>query len=101
MRCADSFETYLGTSENFSFQPVVLHADLSRDHLITHNDAVAGVLDFGDVNWGDPDYDFHYLFLDFGEAFAIDVASIRSSRHRAPTQQASVFRLDRPDRDDP
>jgi aminoglycoside 2''-phosphotransferase len=68
------FETYLGTPENFSFRPVVLHADLSRDHVLIDNDAVAGVLDFGDVNWGDRDYDFHYLFLDFGEAFAMDVA---------------------------
>ena len=68
------FETYLDTAENFSVQPVVLHADLSRAHLITHNDAATGVLDFGDVNWGDPDYDFLYLYLDFGEAFALDVA---------------------------
>lgn len=69
------FETYLSRPENFSFQPVVLHADLNRDHVLVHKDAVAGVLDFGDVNWGDRDYDFHYLFLDFGEAFATDVAS--------------------------
>lgn len=25
---------------------------------------VTGVLDFGDVAWGDPDYDFVYLFVD-------------------------------------
>jgi hypothetical protein len=35
---------------------------------------VAGVLDCGDVNWVDRDYDFHYLFLDFGKRFAMDVA---------------------------
>jgi aminoglycoside 2''-phosphotransferase len=70
----EHFERYLGSPENFSFQPVVLHADLSRDHLLTDSDAVTGVLDFGDANWGDRDYDFHYLFLDFGEAFAMEVA---------------------------
>jgi hypothetical protein len=32
---------------------------------------VSGVLDFGDVNWGDPDYDFMYLFVDFDMDFAI------------------------------
>lgn len=68
------FETYLGTSENLSFRPVVLHADLSRDHLLVHNDAVTAVLDFGDVNWGDRDYDFHYLFMDYGKAFVMEVA---------------------------
>ncbi len=71
----EAFATYLGTPDNFSFQPVVLHADFSRDHLLADNEAVVAVLDFGDVNWGDRDYDFHYLFLDFGEAFAMDVAA--------------------------
>jgi hypothetical protein len=42
--------------------------------LLTHNDTVAAVLDFGDMNWGDRDYDFHYLFFDFGEPFAMEVA---------------------------
>ena len=59
---------------DFKFEPMVLHADLSRDHLLTKNDAVVAVIDFGDVNWGDRDYDFHYLLLDFGESFAMDVA---------------------------
>jgi len=68
------FATYQDTAENFSFDPVVLHADLSGDHVLMDSDMVAGVLDFGDVNWGDRDYDFHYLFLDFGAMFAMDVA---------------------------
>jgi aminoglycoside phosphotransferase (APT) family kinase protein len=83
------FETYLGTPDNFSFQPVVLHADLSGDHLLADNDAVAAVLDFGDVNWGDRDYDFHYLFLDFGEAFAMDVAR----RYEHPDLQSLLSKV--------
>jgi len=65
---------HLHTTANFSFQPVVLHADLSGDHILVEDDAVAAVLDFGDVNWGDPDYDFMYLFVDFGWEFVEDVA---------------------------
>ena len=38
------------------------------------NDSVVAAIDFGDVNWGDPDYDFTYLLLDFGQAFAEEVA---------------------------
>jgi aminoglycoside 2''-phosphotransferase len=68
------FEIYLSTPMNFLFQPSVLHADLSGDHLLVEDDAVAGVIDFGDVNWGDPDYDFMYLFVDFGKAFTEEVA---------------------------
>ena len=68
------FEMYLGTPGNFLFRPVVLHADLSKDHIVMEDDSVTGVLDFGDVNWGDPDYDFMYLFVDFGQDFAEEVA---------------------------
>jgi aminoglycoside 2''-phosphotransferase len=68
------FNTYLATPENFTFRPVVLHADLSRDHLVMRDKAVIGVLDFGDVNFGDADYDFMYVYVDFGPPFASDVA---------------------------
>jgi aminoglycoside 2''-phosphotransferase len=74
------FEIYLSAPENFLFQSVVLHADLSRDHILMENDSVVAVIDFGDVNWGDPDYDFMYLFVDFGQAFAEEVA--RSYGHQ-------------------
>ena len=68
------FEMYLSAAENFLFQPAVLHADLGRDHLLMETDSVVAAIDFGDVNWGDPDYDFMYLFVDFGQAFAEEVA---------------------------
>ena len=68
------FETHLSAPSNFRFTPVVLHADLGKDHIVEEDSSVSGVLDFGDVSWGDPDYDFMYLFVDFGLEFAIDVA---------------------------
>jgi aminoglycoside 2''-phosphotransferase len=71
---AKQFELYLNTPENFLFEPVVLHADLSADHLLTEKEAVVAVIDFGDVSWGDPDYDFMYLLMDFGQAFVEEVA---------------------------
>lgn len=68
------FEAHLGRRENFSFTPAVLHADFSRDHILMEKGVVTGVIDFGDVNWGDPDYDFMYLYVDCGESFAEHVA---------------------------
>ena len=67
-------EMYLSSPQNFRFTPAILHADLSRDHILIENDTVAGIIDFGDVSWGDPDYDFMYLFVDFGFVFAEEVA---------------------------
>jgi aminoglycoside 2''-phosphotransferase len=81
------FEIYLGEPENFLFQPAVLHADLSRDHILMENDSVVAAIDFGDVNWGDPDYDFMYLFVDFGQDFAEEVA--RRYCHRDPERLKS------------
>jgi aminoglycoside 2''-phosphotransferase len=68
------FEMHLAEPRNFSFKPVLLHADLSRDHVLMEDGVVTGVIDFGDVNWGDPDYDFMYLFVEFGLAFVEAVA---------------------------
>jgi aminoglycoside 2''-phosphotransferase len=81
------FEIYLGAPENFMFQPAALHADLGRDHILMENDSVTAVIDFGDVNWGDPDYDFMYLFVDFGQDFAEEVA--RRYGHRDPERLKS------------
>jgi len=68
------FEIYLSAPANFLFRPAVLHADLSRDHVLVEDDSVVAVIDFGDVSWGDPDYDFMYPFIDFGQAFVEEVA---------------------------
>ena len=35
---------------------------------------MTGAIDFSDVSLGDPDHDFSSLFIDAGEAFALDVA---------------------------
>ena len=68
------FEEYLSTPANFSFRPVVLHADLANDHILAQKGMVTGILDFGDACWGDADYDFMYLYVDFGRELALDVA---------------------------
>ena len=68
------FEEYLNEPQSFLFRPSVIHADLSGEHILVEDGSVVGVIDFGDVSWGDPDYDFAYLFLDFGHSFVQDVA---------------------------
>jgi aminoglycoside phosphotransferase (APT) family kinase protein len=67
-------ESYIAAPDNFLFRAAVLHADFSADHILLTNGGVQGVLDFGDVSWGDPDYDFMYLFVRFGNTFVEGVA---------------------------
>ncbi len=49
----------------------LLHADLSGDHLIynLNNKQLAGIIDFGDLQIGDQDFELRYLYEEFGEGF--------------------------------
>ena len=65
------FEAYLEDKNNFNYTPVLLHNDLSNDHILIDNQThtLVGIIDFGDMAIGDPDYDLMYLTLDYGEDF--------------------------------
>jgi aminoglycoside 2''-phosphotransferase len=71
---AESFGSYLEDRVNLATPARILHADLSAQHVLHADGSVTGILDWGDVCFGDPDYDFSYLYLDFGEAFVREVA---------------------------
>ncbi|HEY2893758.1 MAG TPA: aminoglycoside phosphotransferase family protein [Pirellulales bacterium] len=61
--------------ENCSVESRIIHADFSAQHILYADKGVTGILDWGEVSFGDPDYDFCYLYGEFGEAFVRDVAS--------------------------
>ena len=65
---------HLGDEANFACEPRVLHADLSAEHILRHQGRISAILDWGDVSLGDPDYDFSYLYNDFGAAFVRAIA---------------------------
>jgi aminoglycoside 2''-phosphotransferase len=71
---ADLFSRYLEDPVNFTAPPRILHADLSAQHVLHADESVTGILDWGDVCLGDPDYDFSYLYIGLGEAFVREVA---------------------------
>jgi len=75
VRLRERMTRYVDLPANFAFRPVVLHADFSSDHILALEGRPSGVIDFSDVSLGDPDYDFSYLFLDFGEAFTLEIAA--------------------------
>ncbi|MBI2355818.1 MAG: aminoglycoside phosphotransferase family protein [Candidatus Doudnabacteria bacterium] len=46
----------------YSIKPRLGHYDLSHDHIIIKAGAIAGIIDFGDVNIGDPAHEFNGFF---------------------------------------
>ena len=65
------YEGYLGDSSNFDYRPTLIHGDLSPEHIIYDKSTrkVAGILDFGDVEIGDPDYKLQWLYAHYGDGF--------------------------------
>jgi len=69
--CENLFSGYLKRTENFSYKPVLLHADISPEHILYDErmGEIVGIIDFGDIAIGDPDYDLMYLYADYGNDF--------------------------------
>lgn len=68
------FKNYLGDSENFLFEPVLSHRDLSGEHILHIIGNLTGVIDWGDACFGDPAFDLTGLYADFGRSFAENIA---------------------------
>jgi aminoglycoside 2''-phosphotransferase len=75
-RLRDTFAEHLRDEHNFDGARAIVHADLSADHILRVGESVSGIIDWGDVSIGDPDYDFHYLHAEFGEDFIRETAAI-------------------------
>ncbi len=62
---------YQAGGELWSFQPTLVHGDLSPEHVLfdATNATLTGVIDWGDARIGDPARDFVYLYEDWGSAF--------------------------------
>jgi len=68
------WEDYLADKANFRFKPVLLHGDLSEEHILCDLDrgVITGIIDWGDACIGDPALDFTWL-LDYGSSFIREV----------------------------
>jgi aminoglycoside 2''-phosphotransferase len=70
---SEHFETYLDTSENFAFEPVLRHGDFGTVNLLYdgNTQSIAGVIDFGNAGLGDPAVDFAGIIspVGYGESF--------------------------------
>lgn len=92
-RLADVFRAYVNEPQGIG-RSCIVHADFSAEHILHDGTGVTGIIDWGDVSLGDPDYDFSYLFVDFGEDFVRTMAGHYG--HRDPellVRKARYFML--------
>lgn len=56
---AEAFEDFLDNDRFFEFTPTLIHGDFSPEQVLLdpRNQRVSGIIDFGDVAFGDPAYD--------------------------------------------
>jgi len=62
---------YLDDEACFDYRPALLHADLAGEHILWDavTERVSGILDFGDVVIGDPDFDLTGPYAEYGPEF--------------------------------
>jgi aminoglycoside 2''-phosphotransferase len=85
-------EAFLADDANFVYAPVLLHADLWPEHVLfsPRVGRLAGVIDFGDVSIGDPDYDLAFLGRRLGSGFIAEL--VRHFPHVDPARLAEKIR---------
>jgi aminoglycoside 2''-phosphotransferase len=62
---------YLSSGDASSFRQVLLHGDLSPDHVLFDeaSQSVSAIIDFGDMMIGDPAWDLVFIYEDYGLDF--------------------------------
>ena len=81
------FSSYLENPTNFASELALLHGDLSAEHVFINLETqrLSGVIDFGNVCFGDPDYDFWHLSDDYGEDYLNRIRSHYDSHKNTRT----------------
>ncbi|MGG0277128.1 aminoglycoside phosphotransferase family protein [Bacillus rhizoplanae] len=69
------FQTFFEQLYTSSSPQTVIHADLTHNHILFHPllRHIAGIIDIGDAQIGDPAFDFAGLYADYGHAFTLEV----------------------------
>lgn len=76
------FEEFLNNDSYFNHAPRLIHADLSPDHYVLNRDLgeLAGIIDFGDLQISDPDYEYTYILEDIGPEFTRRILELRGEQ---------------------
>ena len=80
-----NYNNYLNNSKNFIYKNSLLHNDISCEHILYDKSTkkLTGLIDFGDIAIGDPDYDLMYLYEELGEHFITQLLKYYTCRNAA------------------
>ena len=78
------FPKYLEDTSNFDYKPAILHGDLEWVHILYDpaSKDVSGVIDWGSVQIGDPDYDLFRPYSHYRREFIEDL--LKTYPHKDP-----------------
>jgi aminoglycoside 2''-phosphotransferase len=82
-RLADAFDRYERDCPVSERPAVVLHADIKPAHLLIDGGRVSGLVDWGDVCLGDPDFDVAVIAMFFGHDMLVRLLEHLSDRDPA------------------
>ncbi|MDP8923957.1 MAG: phosphotransferase [Chloroflexota bacterium] len=84
---------FLADDRNFASTPCLLYADFAPEHVLYDRAArgIGGIIDWGDLAIGDPDYDLLYLYQDYGDAFVRRLLAYYP--HTDPTRLITKLRI--------
>jgi len=76
------YEAYINNKKHFSFEPKLIHRDISFDHLLfdKQTNECIGLIDFGDMTFSDPDLEYMYLLEEFGLEFTKKIMRLRQNK---------------------
>jgi aminoglycoside 2''-phosphotransferase len=87
------FSDYLRDPRNFLYTPVLIHNDFSTDHILYDRleKKISGIIDFGDMALGDPDYDGMYLLDAYGDGFISEILIRSGSTEKKEVMNKILF----------
>jgi aminoglycoside 2''-phosphotransferase len=88
------FEEYLSNKADFDYIPKLIHSDLSLNHLLYNeeNQEFNEIIDFGDIQICDPDFEYVYLLGDCGIDLTKKVMKLRQEVDiKAKLKKVSFF----------
>ena len=86
-------QSFLADERNFASGPCLLYADFAPEHVLYDSaiGAITGIIDWGDLAIGDPDFDLLYLHQDYGREFVQRL--LRHHSHPEPERLLAKLRV--------